>query len=169
VEARIIYFASCPDWRVARERLSQAIELAGIGAVSVAVRCIITGHEATVGGLCGSPTILIDGDDPFAGPYPRAGIYRRRFATEAGPDVAPSVAQLVAVLRRACEGGLPPERLPAAALLPARHLADPRVALASATRASRARTLGPSWTSAGARSHPGSRRTPMATHPRAGL
>ncbi len=169
MEARIIYFDGCPDWRIARERLDQAIELAGIGAVSVVVRCIITCHEATGCGLCGSPTILIDGADPFAGVDPRAGIYRRRFATEDGPDVAPSVAQLVAVLRRPSEGGRTPDRSPAGALLPAMNLAELRVARASATRAPPSPSLVPTWTSAEPRRHPRSRRARIATHPRIGV
>ena len=46
MEAKLIYVESCPGWRSARERLRQAIEYAGIGAVSVVVRCVITHHEA---------------------------------------------------------------------------------------------------------------------------
>jgi hypothetical protein len=159
VEARLIYFASCPNWREARERLGEAIEQAGIGALSVVVRCVITHREAIVSGLCGSPTILIDGRDPFAGPDMRAGIYCRSFDTEAGPDGAPSVTQLVAVLRRAWEDGLPPGGAPAV-LLPALDLAGPLTRIASATQLSRAPAVGRSQPSAGPHPHPVSTRRP---------
>jgi len=107
MQASLIYFDSCPNWRVARERLRRAINSAEVGAVSVVVRVVITHREAVACGLCGSPTILIDGADPFAGVDLQTGIYCRRFTTEAGPDVAPSVAQLVAALRRAFQDGIP--------------------------------------------------------------
>jgi len=107
MQASLIYLDSCPNWRVARERLRRAIKSAEIGAVSVVVRVVITHREAVACGLCGSPTILIDGADPFAGVDLQTGVYCRRFTTEAGPDVAPSVAQLVAALRRAFQDGVP--------------------------------------------------------------
>ena len=124
MEAKLIYVESCPGWRSARERLRQAIEYAGIGAVSVVVRCVITHHEALLCGLRGSPTILIDGADPFTGSDAGAGIYCRSFPTQAGPDTAPSVAQLVAALRRASEdalrlNGAPETGAPAVLTVPA--------------------------------------------------
>jgi hypothetical protein len=47
----------------------------------------------------GSPTILIDGVDPFAGAMP-GGPACRRYWTERGLDLAPSMEQLVEVLTR---------------------------------------------------------------------
>jgi hypothetical protein len=47
----------------------------------------------------GSPTILIDGRDPFAGATP-VGPVCRRYPTEHGLDFAPSLEQLVEVLTR---------------------------------------------------------------------
>jgi hypothetical protein len=125
MQASLIYFDSCPHWRVARERLRQAIQDAEVGAVSVVVRVVITHREAVGCGLCGSPTILIDGADPFAGADLHAGIYCRQFTTEAGPDVAPSVAQLVAVLRRAFQNGVPHGDVPGLPRSQARDLPQP--------------------------------------------
>lgn len=125
MQATLIYFDSCPNWRVARERLSQAMQAAEVGAVSVVVRVVITHREAVTSGLCGSPTILIDGADPFAGVDPQTGIYCRQFTTEAGPDVAPSVAQLIAVLRRAFQNGVPHGDVPGLARSQARDLPQP--------------------------------------------
>jgi len=125
MQATLIYFDSYPNWRVARERLRRAIESADVGAVGVAVRVVITNREAVACGLCGSPTILIDGADPFAGVDLQTGIYCRQFTTEAGPDVAPSVAQLVAALRRAFQNGVPPCDVPGLARSEARDLPQP--------------------------------------------
>jgi hypothetical protein len=98
----LLYFASCPHWRLARQRLGEAVARAGGGALTIAVRIIITQQEAAHHGLHGSPTILINGMDPFADPGARPGFYCRVFMTEEGPDWAPSVTQLFAALRGAC-------------------------------------------------------------------
>ena len=125
MQASLIYFDSCPNWRVARERLGRAIQSAEVGAVGLVVRVVITHREAVACGLCGSPTILIDGADPFAGVDLQTGIYCRQFRTESGLDVAPSVAQLVAALRRAFQNGVPNGDVPGLARSPARDLPQP--------------------------------------------
>jgi hypothetical protein len=125
MQASLIYFDSYPNWRVARERLRRAIKFAEVGAVSVVVRVVITDREAVACGLCGSPTILIDGADPFAGVDLQTGIYCRQFTTESGLDVAPSVAQLVAALRRAFHNGVPHGDVPGLARSQATDLPQP--------------------------------------------
>jgi len=47
----------------------------------------------------GSPTVLIDGVDPFADWNAPIGVACRVYATPAGLDGAPSVEQLCAILR----------------------------------------------------------------------
>jgi hypothetical protein len=49
-------------------------------------------------GFSGSPTVLVDGRDPFAAGSARAGLTCRRYRTERGVEGAPSVAQLRAVI-----------------------------------------------------------------------
>ena len=60
---------------------------------------MLTRHDAAVEGFHGSPTILIDGTDPF----PVADgttVASRLYFTDAGLEGAPSVRQLEEVLRR---------------------------------------------------------------------
>jgi hypothetical protein len=50
--------------------------------------------------LLGSPTILVDGADPCAGPGEAPSWSCRVFATDHGIDGAPTVDQLIEVLAR---------------------------------------------------------------------
>ncbi len=55
-------------------------------------------EEAERLGLRGSPTVLVDGHDPFSDPGATAGLACRIYRSAAGADGAPSVEDLVAVL-----------------------------------------------------------------------
>jgi len=101
VQVNLIYFEGCPHWQLASSRLAHAIDYAGIGDVAVELVPVTTHDEALEVGMHGSPTILIDGADPFAEPGVPAGMSGRIFATEHGTDGAPSVVQLIDALRRA--------------------------------------------------------------------
>lgn len=93
------YFDGCPNWRVADRRLVEAMELAGVSASVVVRRLVSTPEEAEAVGFRGSPTVLIDGVDPFADPDAPAGLSCRVYSTDAGVAGSPTVEQLLAVLR----------------------------------------------------------------------
>ena len=97
-EALLLYFPGCPNVRLADERLREALVLAGRDDVRVEHRLMTTAEEAAAAGFRGSPTVLIDGRDPFADPHAAAGLSCRVYRTEAGLTGAPSVEQLLAVL-----------------------------------------------------------------------
>jgi hypothetical protein len=98
VDVTLLFFEGCPNWRVTDARLRQALALAGRHDARVAHRPVTTPEEAEAAGFRGSPTVLIDGRDPFAEPDAPVGLSCRIFRTEAGPGGAPSVDQLLAVL-----------------------------------------------------------------------
>jgi hypothetical protein len=104
MRATVVYFDGCPHWERARTRLEHAIDYAGVGQVDVELVPIATREEAISQGMRGSPTILIDGADPFATPGMPRGLACRLFATEHGPEGSPSVAQLIKALRDARDG-----------------------------------------------------------------
>jgi hypothetical protein len=98
VEIKLQYFEACPHWRLAEQRLREA--LADAGRPDTVVRCqpVETPTEAAALGFGGSPTVLVDGRDPFASGSAPAGLTCRRYRTERGVEGAPSVEQLRAVI-----------------------------------------------------------------------
>jgi hypothetical protein len=94
MDVELLYFEGCPHWETADRRLRQVA--AEVGAV-VRHRSVEEGDDLTDFG--GSPTILVDGRDPF----PRTasstgGLSCRLFATPEGPAGSPTVDQLRAAL-----------------------------------------------------------------------
>ena len=93
----LLYFPGCPNWRTADANLRAALEEAGTD-VAVHRRVVDTVEEAERQGFLGSPTVLIDGRDPFAEPGAIPGLSCRVYRTDAGVAGAPTVAQLRAAL-----------------------------------------------------------------------
>lgn len=96
----LLYLDGCPNWRTADTRLRQALAAAGLAKVPISYRRVETPRQAQQLGFRGSPTILIDGHDPFATNEAPAGLSCRIYQTERGPDGAPSLAQLRSALAR---------------------------------------------------------------------
>lgn len=93
----LLYFDGCPNWRVTDERLRQALRLAGRDE-QIDYHAVETPQEAEAAGFAGSPTILIDGRDPFAEQSSAAGLTCRVYRTPAGLAGAPTVEQLAAAI-----------------------------------------------------------------------
>lgn len=90
------YFDDCPNWKVLAERLREAV--AGRQDVTIAFETVDTTEQAERVGFVGSPTLLVDGRDPFAEPGRPAGLACRVYQTPDGPAGLPSQAQLAEVL-----------------------------------------------------------------------
>lgn len=97
---RLLYFEDCPNWRVADTRLKEALISVGADPDAVTYEQVNTVEQAEALGFRGSPTILVDGTDPFADPDEPAGLACRIYRTSAGAKPAPTVEQLRAVLAR---------------------------------------------------------------------
>lgn len=63
----LLWWEGCPSTARALSELQAAATQAGIAGAEVALREIRTDGDAQQAGFVGSPTILIDGVDPFAG------------------------------------------------------------------------------------------------------
>lgn len=94
------YFEGCPNAGLARTRLAEALRRVGLDPTAIALEEVATPEEADRLGFLGSPTILIDGRDPFAGGDGSGGLACRLYETETGPQGSPTVAQIEAALRR---------------------------------------------------------------------
>ncbi len=88
----IQYFAGCPNWQVADERIRTA--LGDRDDVTVGYQPVETPEDAQRLGFAGSPTILIDGIDPFAAPHQPIGLTCRVYPTPQGPAGSPTIEQL---------------------------------------------------------------------------
>lgn len=99
-DVRLLYFDDCPNWRVAETRVKEALAALGADPNAVTYEQVNTVEQAEALGFRGSPTILIDGTDPFADPDAPTGLACRIYRTAAGAQPAPTVEQLRAVLAR---------------------------------------------------------------------
>ncbi len=100
MDVEIVYFDGCPNWQLARARAIEA--LVAVGRPDTDVRLHLVGNpaEAQQVGMHGSPTILVDGQDPF--PKATDAIWScRLYQSDSGFEGAPSVSALVGVFRQA--------------------------------------------------------------------
>ena len=95
----LLYFDGCPNWQEADERLREALARAGRDDVRVERHLVATHEEAVSAGFRGSPTVLVNGWDPFADPDAPVGLSCRMYRTENGLAGSPTIEQLLTVLR----------------------------------------------------------------------
>lgn len=94
----LLYFDGCPHWATMQERLTIALHRIGRDA-TVEMRTVETVEDAQELGFAGSPSILIDGRDPFGGDATPGSLSCRVYQTPDGLAGSPTVDQLVEVLR----------------------------------------------------------------------
>lgn len=94
----ILYVDACPHWREAGERVLAALASVGRAGVEIDYRVLTTDEEAAASPFAGSPTILVDGVDPF--PAERVEhLACRVYRTESGLAGVPTVEALAEVFR----------------------------------------------------------------------
>lgn len=93
----IQHLPGCPNLSLACARLDAALRLLG-QPVEVSTEEIADPEEAHRRSFAGSPTILVDGIDPFRAPSTVVAFACRAYRTEAGLEGAPSVGQLLDAL-----------------------------------------------------------------------
>jgi hypothetical protein len=94
------YFDHCPNWNTTSRYLIELIEELGF-EIEIGYQLIETPEAAAEHHFRGSPTVLIDGVDPFANPDAPYGLSCRIYLTDQGPAGSPSRAQLRAALEAA--------------------------------------------------------------------
>ena len=105
MEITLLYFYGCPSWKLADQRLAQIA--AEHPEVRVTKQRVDTVEEAERMGFHGSPSILVDGVDAFAGPDAGVGLACRVYATPEGLAGAPTLEQLRVAVRDASSGEPP--------------------------------------------------------------
>lgn len=93
------YFDDCPNWKEAAAHLDTlAAELPDL---TVSLQRVDNAEEAERVNFHGSPSILVDGIDPFASDDAPVGLACRIFPTPEGPAGSPTLEQLrIAITRR---------------------------------------------------------------------
>jgi len=106
MELTVLTVPGCPNAAAFEERLAAA--LAGHPDAVVRRRQVADEREAAETGMAGSPTLLINGLDPFAAPGQVPGLSCRLYWDAAGrPARAPSVEDIRRALEQADAGGKP--------------------------------------------------------------
>jgi hypothetical protein len=104
----VLAVPGCPNAPVLNDRLTAV--LGGRTGVSVAHRVISDEDEAARSGMHGSPTLLIDGVDPFAEPGQPPGMSCRLYRDDDGRAAgAPSAGQLRHAIEQALAAATEPE------------------------------------------------------------
>jgi len=98
LKVELFYFDGCPNWSLANERLQRALTIAGRGDVGVRRRRVETAKMAEEVGFIGSPTVRVDGCDPFAAGDEEVGMTCRVYATPAGLSGSPTLEQFIEVV-----------------------------------------------------------------------
>jgi hypothetical protein len=96
MEIVLQYFDGCPNWKVAQERLE--VIAAERPDITLTRQLVETFDQAEQVGFHGSPSILVDGSDPFADPDAGVGLACRIYQTPDGPAGAPTLRQLRAAV-----------------------------------------------------------------------
>jgi hypothetical protein len=89
------YFDGCPNWELADRRLRSLEDEFGF---KLGYEKVETPEQAERLGFAGSPTVLVNGVDPFATGDVPTGLACRVYATPEGPQGSPSFEQLRDVL-----------------------------------------------------------------------
>ncbi len=97
VEIDLLYVSDCPHRSLVRARLDDALTSIGLVAL-VREQEIRTSEEAARLGMRGSPTILVDGWDPFRATAGSTALACRLYQGDAGYTGAPTVEQLIEAL-----------------------------------------------------------------------
>ncbi|MHA4854559.1 alkylmercury lyase [Rhodococcus sp. MSC1_016] len=99
MKLEILHVPHCPHVAVLESRLRQAIAGQSV-QLEITRRVIGDPGQAAAAGMTGSPTLLVDGRDPFASPEQVPSLSCRLYPSGTGRlDGAPSVAALRTALR----------------------------------------------------------------------
>ncbi|MGZ0175276.1 MAG: thioredoxin family protein [Acidimicrobiales bacterium] len=96
MKVALLYFDGCPSWQDTARHL--AVLAAELGNVDITHRRVHSPEEAERTAFRGSPSVIIDGVDPFAEPTTPCGFACRLYQTPDGPAGSPTIGQLRAVM-----------------------------------------------------------------------
>lgn len=99
MEVRLRYFEGCPHWRTMYYRLRAALRAERMPGSEPILESVDTRDDAERLRFLGSPTLLVDGRDPFDDGLSIASLTCRAYKTPGGLEGSPTMEQLREVLR----------------------------------------------------------------------
>jgi hypothetical protein len=102
LDVTLQYFDDCPNYKITDARLRRIITDHRLDT-TIAYQLIDTPEAAETHQFRGSPTVLINGVDPFADTDAPVGLACRVYQTELGPAGSPTLNQLEQVIAAAKE------------------------------------------------------------------
>lgn len=90
----VVHIAECPNWADTAQDLRELLAELGHADIAVGVRTVVSGDDALAVRFAGSPTVLIDGVDPYPHGEPTGDLACRVYLTEVGLRGRPSRTQL---------------------------------------------------------------------------
>ena len=105
---QLLYVHDCPNWSLVDERLNVIAEERP--DITVTRHVVTTTVEAERLGFHGSPSILVNGVDPFATEGADIALACRLYTTPDGPAGAPTLAQLRTAITQATGDGYDGQR-----------------------------------------------------------
>lgn len=101
MEVSLLYIADCPNRSLAQARLGEALARIEQSEHAIDLVLISSVDEPDQLSFKGSPTILVDGVDPWAPPEPvPGGLACRMYRIDGQASGAPSVDEIVQALTR---------------------------------------------------------------------
>ena len=97
MDVELLYLDGCPNWQSVNNHLFTLQTEFGF---NLRRRLVSTANEAVRIGFRGSPTILVNGVDPFASGDEPIGLSCRIYTTSAGPAGSPTEDQLRSAVTR---------------------------------------------------------------------
>jgi len=98
MRVELLYFEGCPNATIAEARLRAALDTVGLGSVPVERVAVEDPEQAEALRFTGSPTVRVDGWDPFATGSETVGYACRVYPTPDRLGGSPTLEQFVAAL-----------------------------------------------------------------------
>lgn len=110
MDVELLVVPDCSNGEHAAVLLRAALDDVGLGTVRFRTTIIATLDEAQRRQFIGSPTILINGDDPFLTPGAQPAIACRTYPGGTGPVGIPELRDLREALKHAADATAPANR-----------------------------------------------------------
>ena len=101
MDIELLVIPECPNADGARELIEAALSDLCIHDVAIRTTVLATPQEASARGFAGSPTILLDGRDPFPTRDAQAGLACRVYSTSQGLRGVPELREMRQALKEA--------------------------------------------------------------------